>query len=152
MRMGDIAAGDADFTIVLEEVFGPRASEFSAQLRDVLKEMWERGVEKGVYCRDNAVPLADEIVVPRRLSFDEPEEARQARKVAEMQRAQSELVEAAEIVALRIQNGVNPHSVARLRGADLTKGVHNFMTHAAKIRKRLADALREAEEFRLFAP
>jgi hypothetical protein len=150
MRMQDVAAGEMDFAIVLEEVFGPRAVEFSSELRVLLKEMWERGVETGVYCRDHAVPLPDEIVVPRRLGLDEPDEVRQARKLAEMQKTQSELIEAAEAVALRLQNGLDLRSVARLRGDDLTKGVHNFLTHAAKIRKKLADALREAEAFRLF--
>jgi hypothetical protein len=133
----------ADFMLVLEEVFGPRAEELSDDLRDLLHELWGRGVEAGVFAREHLRPLPEEIVVPPRFG------GRSVKKAEEMQEAKAKLVEMAETVALRIENGVDPTGIARLEGDDVTKAVHNFLTYTARIEKRLADALREAERFRL---
>lgn len=144
MRIEDIAAHEMDFAIVLEEVFGPRAEEFSEDLRSLLREMWERGVEMGAYATREKAVVPEEMVVPRRLEID-----RSARKVEEMAETKVKLVEAAELVALRLEHVIDPERLRRLEGDDLTKGVHDFLTQTARIHKRLTDALRETDRFRI---
>jgi hypothetical protein len=135
---------EADFKIVLEEVFGPKSEGFSDDLRQLLREMWARGVEHGVYARTEKEEVPWDVVEPPRLA------PRAAQKLEEMEAVRDKLVEKAETVALRLEHCVDPSPIGRLEGDDLTKGVHNFLTRTARIDKKLAELLQEAEKFRVF--
>ena len=142
--MSDFVEHNIDFAIVLGEVFGPRSKEFSDGTRELLQEMWHRGIEFGTYARNEKVEVPEEVVVPPRFK------TRATKKVADMRETKEKLVEAAETVALRLEHSVDPSPIERLEGNDLTKAVHNFLTRTSRIELKLAELLREAEKFRVF--
>lgn len=145
MDMQDFVDRGVDFAIVLDEVFGPRSDKLSPGLRELLQELWHRGIEFGAYARDEMAELPEAVVVPAR--FDT---SRATKKIEEMKKTREKLVEMAETVALRLENTVDPSPMQRLEGDDLTKAVHNFLTRTARIELKLTELLREAEKFRVF--
>lgn len=140
----DKPALDADFAVHLEEVFGPRHSEFSDVLRGLLREMWVRGIEFGTYVKQEGLPLPDEVVVPER---NQPNRA--ARKKEELEDEKAKLIDMAEMLSIRLETALDASRIEHLEGDDLTKGVHSYMTRAARMNKHLTDLLREAEQFRI---
>lgn len=145
--MGNVSEEAADFTLVLEEVFGPRSQAFSGDLRGLLQEMWHRGVEFGTYARNEKIEALAEVVEPRRF-----EEERAAKKLADMLKKKEALVEMTETLSLRLESSIDPSPIGRLAGDDLTKAVHNFLTRTARIEAGLRQLLQESEKFRLFTP
>lgn len=138
---------DPEFQTVLEETFDSRWRDFSQELTESLQDMWVRGVDHGVHLRDQREEMPEGIRVPPR---DAP--SRTLEEIEDLEDEKAKLVDMAELLAVRIEVCVDAWSLRHLTGEDLTKGVHEFRTRTARLRKRLEDALHEIDKFRVFRP
>jgi hypothetical protein len=143
-----------DFDETLGDVFGERTGSLSEDLREMLKELWREGVKYGLYLERERLPVPKDILArrPRRKQETESQEEdpRTAPgKIAELEKVVEKLVDKAEVLSGKIEANLDFSPTLALRGVDLMKARHRFLTQAEKLDRDLNALIHFVEGFQI---
>lgn len=141
-----------DFEEILLDVFDERASNFSDELREMLKQLWREGVKQGLYLERERLPVPKDILKrrPPRNPEKIDEDPRTAPgKVAELETVVENIVQQAESLVCKIESNLDVGPTLALRGEELLKARHRFHTQADKLARDLAALTQFVDRFKI---
>lgn len=137
-----------EFPDVLLEIFGPRAEEFSPDLRERLTQLHREGIKAGLYMERERLPVPPDV-------FDEwkrpevPEDPRAAPgRLAELETVRDQLVERIESLAVELERDESISRTLQFRGDDLARAQHQIRVRLEAIDRQVSRMLAEIRRWR----
>lgn len=141
-----------DFDESIREIFGERCAEFNDDLRELLRETWREGVRMGLYLERERKPVPKDILTrrpPRKTELVEDDPRTRPGKVAELEKIVENLVDKAETLSVKVESNLDFTPTLGLRGIELTKARHRFVTQAEKLDRELSSLIQFVEGFQI---
>lgn len=141
-----------EFDETLKETFEERAEDFSEDLREMLKQLWREGVKVGLYLERERLPVPKDVFKrrPARTKIVEDGDPRtRPGKVVELEKVVEDLAEKAETLSIKIERNLDFAPTLGLRGTELLKARHRFLSQADKIDREIGKLMRLVEGFQI---